>query len=128
MKNMVIVILLTGAVSVVSAREYHVSVRGNDLYEGGSFSQGAAAHNGWSVFLERAGNDTYLYTKQARAGGSDYHGGSSLAYFVDARGEDSYPGYGNDMVRTGGVYSIFADLPDGNFAPGEEQLDALLAP
>ena len=34
MKKKVIIVLLTVAVSVVSAREYHVSVTGNDLYEG----------------------------------------------------------------------------------------------
>jgi len=34
MKKNVIIILLTVAVSVVSAREYHVSVSGNDLHEG----------------------------------------------------------------------------------------------
>ena len=34
MKKNVIIILLTVAVSVVSAREYHVSVTGNDLHEG----------------------------------------------------------------------------------------------
>ena len=34
MKKNVIIILLTVAVSVVSAREYHVSATGNDLHEG----------------------------------------------------------------------------------------------
>jgi len=34
MKKNVIIILLTVAVSVVSAREYHVSITGNDLHEG----------------------------------------------------------------------------------------------
>lgn len=33
-KNVIIVLLLTVSVSVVTAREYHVSVSGNDLYEG----------------------------------------------------------------------------------------------
>ena len=34
MKKNVIIVLLTVAVSVASAREYHVSVSGNDLHEG----------------------------------------------------------------------------------------------
>ena len=34
MKKNVIIVLLTVAVSVASAREYHVSVSGNDQYEG----------------------------------------------------------------------------------------------
>ena len=85
---------------------------GNDRYEGGSFSQGASAMNGWSIFIDLDGEDTYLYTDQARNGGNTYHGGTSLSFFVDAGGdEDHYPSKPNNKIVTGGVRSIFVDLP-----------------
>ena len=48
---------------------------GDDVYEGGSFSHGAAAMNGWSIFLDLAGTDTYRYTDQAGGTSNTYHGG-----------------------------------------------------
>lgn len=86
---------------------------GDDRYEGGGFSQGASAMNGWTLFVDLAGDDTYLYTDQARAGGNSYHGGTSLSFFVDAGGGDDryHQNKGNDAVITGGEKSIFADLP-----------------
>lgn len=85
---------------------------GDDLYEGGGFSQGASAMNGWTLFLDMAGRDTYRYTDQARAGGNSYHGGTSLSFFVDAGGdEDSYPQKPNNRIVTGGEKSLFVDLP-----------------
>ena len=85
---------------------------GNDRYEGGGFSQGASAMNGWTLFFDRAGKDTYLYTDQARAGGNSYHGGTSLSFFVDAGGqEDRYPSKKNNTITNGGERFIFVDLP-----------------
>ena len=85
---------------------------GDDLYEGGGFSQGAAAMNGWCIFLEMGGRDTYRYADQARAGSNSYHGGTSLSFFVDAGGEeDDYPSLTNNRIESQGTHSIFVDLP-----------------
>ncbi|HPS55758.1 MAG TPA: hypothetical protein PLP05_09175, partial [Sedimentisphaerales bacterium] len=73
---------------------------GNDLYEGGSFSQGASAQNGWVMFFERAGDDTYKYIDQALTEKNEYHGGKSIAYFVDTGGNDNYPQKKNNSVMT----------------------------
>ena len=86
---------------------------GSDRYEGGGFSQGASAHNGWATFLDLAGDDTYLYTDQARAGGNDYHGGKSLSFFVDAGGTDTYPNRPNNRIQFGAENSLFVDAPAG---------------
>lgn len=85
---------------------------GDDRYEGGGFSHGASAMNGWTLFIEGGGTDTYLYTDQARAGGNSYHGGTSLSFFLDLGGqEDRYPSKPNNAVVTGGARSLFVDLP-----------------
>jgi hypothetical protein len=86
---------------------------GDDRYEGGGFSQGASAHNGFTIFLERQGDDSYLYTNQARAGGNDYHGGSSLSFFADlGGGADSYPSRSNDTTEFDGEHAIFVDTAE----------------
>ena len=85
---------------------------GDDRYEGGGFSQGASAQNGFVIFIDRGGRDIYLYTDQARAGGNLYHGGRSLSFFLDLGGsEDAYPRKPNSAIVQGGANSIFADLP-----------------
>ena len=87
---------------------------GDDRYEGGGFSHGASANNGFIIFLDRAGKDTYLYTDQARAGGNSYHGGHSLSLFLDLGGdEDSYPRRPNNAIQHGKENSLFCDLPAG---------------
>lgn len=69
---------------------------GDDVYQGGGFSLGASAHNAICVFWERRGDDRYLRGEAGRAGGNDYHGGTSLSVFVDeGRGTDGYPGGAN---------------------------------
>ena len=84
---------------------------GNDRYEGGGFSQGAAAMNGISFFVDAAGQDIYRGTDQAVASSNTYHGGTSLAFFVDAGGqEDSYPSKLNNRIVWGGEHFIFVDL------------------
>jgi len=89
-----------------------VEQAGNDRYEGGGFSQGASAHNGFSIFLELGGDDVYLYTDQARAGGNDYHGGTSLSFFLDVGGgNDTYQQRANDKIMFGGESAIFVDAP-----------------
>ncbi len=64
---------------------------GDDRYEGGTFfSQGASAHNSLCVFVDGGGSDLYRYAPgPARAGGNDYHGGTSLSVFIDAMGRDN---------------------------------------
>lgn len=103
---------------------------GNDVYEGGGFSQGASANNGWSIFLERGGKDIYHDTDQARAGGNGYHGGTSLSFFVDVGGdEDIYPSRPNNRIQTGGEHSIFIDLPGTiEGARSEQVVEDLLKP
>jgi hypothetical protein len=51
---------------------------------------------------------------QARAGGNDYHGGTSLSLFIDEGGaEDSYNSEqsANSVIRWWPEYGIFCDLP-----------------
>jgi hypothetical protein len=95
-----------------------IDQQGDDIYEGGSFSQGASAMNGIAIFLELAGNDTYLYTDQAKAGGNHYHGGTSLSFFIDAGGgQDNYPSKPNNQILTGKEHFIFVDLPQSLSRP-----------
>ncbi len=63
---------------------------GDDAYDGGGFfSLGASAHNSVCFFLDRGGDDTYDYPPGVgRAGGNDYHGGTSLSFFVDENGRE----------------------------------------
>jgi len=65
-----------------------VDAAGDDRYQGGAFfSLGAAAHNSCCLFLDRRGRDEYRYAPgPGRAGGNDYHGGTSLSLFVDEGG------------------------------------------
>ena len=76
--------------------------------------------NGWALFFEMAGADTYRYTDQARAGSNTYHGGTSLSFFVDAGGdEDQYPKRENNSFSSGGEKSLFLDLPGSIEAAAE---------
>ncbi len=89
---------------------------GDDIYEGGGgFSQGASAHNSLCVMWDRGGDDVYDYPAgQARAGGNDYHGGTSLSLFIDeGGGDDSYNWTGgHDALITGWPqHGVFCDLP-----------------
>ncbi len=61
---------------------------GDDSYDGGSFfSLGASAHNSVCLFIDRGGDDAYEYPPGVgRAGGNDYHGGTSLSLFIDEQG------------------------------------------
>jgi hypothetical protein len=73
---------------------------GDDLYQGGGFSLGASAHNSLCVFWERRGDDVYQRGPLGRAGGNDYHGGTSLSYFLDeGRGKDAHGGEALDGSR-----------------------------
>ena len=90
---------------------------GDDRYEGGQgFSQGASAHNAICLMWDLAGTDIYDYPAgQARAGGNDYHGGTSLSLFIDTGGAaDSYnaASSGNNLVTGWPEHGFFADLPD----------------
>ncbi|RMH05156.1 MAG: hypothetical protein D6702_01175 [Planctomycetota bacterium] len=74
---------------------------GDDTYDGGGFSLGASAHNSISVFWERRGADRYLRGRPGAAGGNDYHGGTSLSFFLDeGRGKDAYPGEDRNGATT----------------------------
>lgn len=89
---------------------------GDDVYEGGGgFSQGASAHNALCVMWDRGGNDIYDYPAgQARAGGNDYHGGTSLSLFIDEGGGDDFynwVGGMNGLITGWPQHGVFCDLP-----------------
>ncbi|MBN2284045.1 MAG: PDZ domain-containing protein [Deltaproteobacteria bacterium] len=103
---------------------------GDDVYDCRDlfFSQGAAAHNGFSVFLDMNGRDTYYLTNN-RDIRNDYHGGPSMAFFIDNGGlPDKYTGTGgtsaNNRVVLEGEYGVFVDL-DGDLTrkPGIQDLE-----
>lgn len=85
---------------------------GDDVYEGGSFfSQGASAHNSFCFFLDRGGDDVYDYAPgPARAGGNNYHGGTSLSLFVDEHGRE------NRFLSSEPVTDIYSQHPEHGFA------------
>jgi hypothetical protein len=88
---------------------------GNDTYESAGlfFSQGAAAHNGFSFFIDSAGEDRYLFEEEEKVSKNTYHGGYSLSFIIDDGGDvDSYNESrdGNDQIQLGGEYRIRADL------------------
>jgi len=93
-----------------------IDLKGNDTYQGGSFfSQGASAHNSFSFFLDRGGRDSYEYIAgQARAGGNNYHGGTSFSLFIDEGGKrDLYtaPDNENRLLRHEPEHGFFMDIP-----------------
>ncbi len=92
-----------------------VDESGNDTYQGGQFfSQGASAHNSICIFRDRRGRDTYTYPPgQARAGGNDYHGGTSFSIFIDEGGRaDTYDAEqsANDHTYHRPEHGFFLDL------------------
>jgi len=88
---------------------------GNDKYhaKGTFFSQGAAAHNGFSIFIDRNGKDHYLSDSGgiAKKQSNDYHDGYSLGFFMDfGKNIDIYDKENlNDSKYIKGEYSIFLD-------------------
>jgi hypothetical protein len=95
---------------------------GNDRYEGGFFlSQGGSAHNGFALFYDGGGEDSYRIERgiPANAGPNDYHGGPSVSVFVDAGGQPNvYPDLRDGVafvpsrgIALSGEHSVFADLP-----------------
>ena len=90
---------------------FFIDERGDDRYRGGGFSLGASAHNGICVFHERNGRDTYLREGEARAGGNDYHGGTSLSIFLEEGGDDdAYAGEDrNNQERLQPEHGVFID-------------------
>lgn len=87
---------------------------GDDDYNGGGgFSHGASAHNSICLFLDAGGTDYYDYASgPARAGGNNYHGGSSFSLFLDQGGEeDTYTSkrVGNDIEKCWVEYGVFRD-------------------
>ncbi len=78
------------------------------------FSQGASAHNAICIFMDLDGTDRYASgAGPGRAGGNDYHGGTSLSFFLDLGGQkDSYVKRGeNDSVSYEPEDSLVLDLP-----------------
>jgi len=90
-----------------------IDKQGDDIYNGSNgFSQAAAAHNGMAFFIDEAGSDHYS-GEQARAGNNDYHGGSSLSFFIDnGGGQDVYTSGLNNSSSLHGEYGIRVDLQE----------------
>ncbi|MFH1748988.1 MAG: PDZ domain-containing protein [Planctomycetota bacterium] len=88
---------------------------GDDRYSAGGFALGAAAHNGLALFVDAGGQDSYEQNSgTARAGGNDYHGGTSLSLILDLGGApDHYAGDAdpNDTIRHTPEHGFFADVP-----------------
>jgi hypothetical protein len=84
---------------------------GDDDYHGGGFSTGASAHNGLTVFVDERGTDVHRRGAPGRAGPNDYHGGTSLSFFLDDGGQrDRYAdGDRNDRVEVTGDHAIVVD-------------------
>jgi hypothetical protein len=99
---------------------------GDDYYYGGTgfslswinhkwegFSIGAAAQNGFTIFIDKSGHDFYDYSPgPGRADDNSYHGGTSFAFFIDLGSEqDTYtcPDVANDVERAWAQFGIFRD-------------------
>ncbi len=84
---------------------------GDDIYQGGGFSLGASAHNSVSVFWDKGGADQYGGVALGQALGNDYHGGTSLSYFLDSgAAKDSYEGeQHNDKSSQAPEHGFFID-------------------
>jgi hypothetical protein len=104
-----------------------IDKNGNDTYHGSEgFSQAAASHNGMAFFIDDAGIDRY-YGKQGKSGSNEYHGGSSLAFFIDGGGgTDQYTSGSNNSITIGTEIGIRADLRDTfeNVAGEENYFDS----
>jgi hypothetical protein len=87
---------------------------GDDTYQGGRFfSLGASAHNSICFFHDLSGSDRYLYKPgPARAGGNNYHGGTSYSLFIDdGGGADTYSAEGcqDNMLRYRPEHGVCVD-------------------
>jgi len=66
---------------------------GDDTYVAPSFAFGAAAMNGFALFIDADGSDRYVGSKPARVYGNSYHKGTSIGYFLDlGKGKDVFGG------------------------------------
>lgn len=91
-----------------------VDKNGNDTYEARDlfFCQGAAAHTSVSVFIDLAGEDTYLEPPLPRIPGNAYHDVPSFGFFIDAGGNTDQ--YMNETDRNNyeyqeGEFGFFMD-------------------
>ena len=100
---------------------------GDDVYRVGGFSIGASAHNSFCFFVDESGSDSYEGQAPGRAGGNDYHGGTSLSLFLDlGPGQDRYEsGLAPGEIRVGPEHGIRADIPTRLFRhPDADKLEA----
>jgi hypothetical protein len=97
---------------------YLVDHGGRDSYECNMLGIGAASHNGFALFIDSGGQDSYKGRGMilGYGGTNTYHGGKSLAIFLDAGSSgDSYEGkdgqtqrHENTTVKAGNV-GLFRD-------------------
>ncbi|MCF7855321.1 MAG: hypothetical protein K9N51_11030 [Candidatus Pacebacteria bacterium] len=86
---------------------------GDDEYVAPGFALGAAAMNGYVLFKDSAGSDTYVGTKAAGKYGNHYHNGTSVGMFFDlGPGEDRHSGGRNPGdIDAGPEHAFFIDAP-----------------
>lgn len=106
--------------------------QGDDTYRqtARGFSIGVAAHNGHSVFLDSAGEDSYrIEATQQQVPNNDYHGGSSFAFFIDAGGQKDryYPWkFDNNSLLYEYNHAFMIDLPTPLTAQSQHQFWQIL--
>lgn len=88
--------------------------KGDDTYMNipRRFNIGVAAHNSFSLMIDAAGKDSYVFSIDPQIWSNDYHGGTSFAFRYDLGGRDKYVGKGrnSDFAKTG-AHGFSMDLP-----------------
>ncbi|OVE80990.1 hypothetical protein BVY03_04850 [bacterium K02(2017)] len=94
-----------------------IDKQGDDFYDSYKlgFAQGASAHNGFALFLDYSGKDSYALQdgQQGSVPDNSYHKGSSLAIFIDAGGQSDLYNQKtelNNQIIQRDEYGFFIDL------------------
>lgn len=94
-----------------------VDKSGNDIYDSRHlfFSQAAAAHTGFAIFMDQGGADQYRFTDHQDIAGIPRQHADSLSLFMDCGGDsDLYNGQtrGNNHIRLSSEQSLRIDLDE----------------
>jgi hypothetical protein len=85
---------------------------GNDVYIGPGFAFGAAAMNGFALFIDGGGADRYVGVRPGAVHGNSYHGGTSIGYFLSlGSGENEFSGRSTGEIAAEGERAFFVDAP-----------------